>query len=205
MKRSKWLEWAQEILSIAKAGLEYCKNPFDLERYERLRRLSAEIVADHAKIDVRDAERLFAGEKGYQTPKVDVRAIVPDGDRLLLVKEADGLWALPGGWAEPNLSLKENVAKEVREEAGMTVRPRRVVAILDRNRNVDDLYPYSVYKIFVKCDLLGGEFSTNAETTEAAFFCEDEIPPLSEKRNTMEQIRMCFRHLRSDTEEVEFD
>lgn len=98
-----------------------------------------------------------------------------------------------------------NVVKEVLEESGMNVQPTKVVAILDRNRNVDDLYPYSVYKIFVKCDLLGGEFKQNVETRAAGFFLEDEIPPLSRKRTTIEQIRMCFRHIRSGQEELEFD
>ena len=203
--RSKWLEWAQQILSIAQAGLEYCINPFDLERYEKLRKLSAEIVASYANIDTQKAEQLFASDKGYQTPKVDVRAIVHDRGKLLLVKEEDDKWALPGGWAEPNLSLRENVIKEVLEESGMTVQPRKVVAILDRNRYVDDQYPYSVYKIFVKCDLLGGEFKKNVETKAAAFFHEHEIPELSRKRNTIEQIRMCFRHIHSEEEGFEFD
>ncbi|HUI72189.1 MAG TPA: NUDIX hydrolase [Spirochaetia bacterium] len=203
--RSKWLEWAQQILSIAHAGLEYSKSPFDLERYEKLRKLSAEIVATYGNIDVEKAELLFASDKGYQTPKVDVRAIVHDHGRLLLVKEHDDRWALPGGWAEPNLSLRENVVKEVLEESGMEVRPRRVVAILDRNRYADDEYPYSVYKIFVQCDWLGGEFKQNIETKAARFFPENEIPELSRTRNTIEQIRMCFRHIRSEQETVEFD
>ncbi len=202
---SKWLEWAQQILSIAQAGLEYSKGPFDLERYEKLRKLSAEIVATYATIDVEKAETLFASDKGYQTPKVDVRAVVQNEGKLLLVKEHDDRWALPGGWAEPNLSLRENVVKEALEEAGMNVRPRRVVAILDRNRYAGDLYPYSVYKVFVECDLLGGEFKQNLETRAAEFFSEDEIPELSRTRNTIEQIRMCFRHIRSEHEAVEFD
>jgi len=203
--RPKWLEWAQEILSIAQAGLEYSKNPFDLERYERLRKLSAEIVAGSAGLPLEQAEQLFSSDPGYQTPKVDVRAVVHREGKLLLVKEQDDEWALPGGWAEPHLSLRENVAKEVLEESGMTVQPRKVVAILDRNRHAGDTYPWSVYKIFVKCDLLGGEFKENIETRAAAFFREGEIPRLSRRRNTPEQIRLCFAHIRSEQAELEFD
>jgi len=142
--RARWLEWAQEMLSIAQAGLEYSKNPFDLERYEKLRKLSVEIVAQHADLPLESVEQLFASDAGYQTPKVDVRAVVHQDERLLLVRERDGEWALPGGWAEPRLSLRENVVKEVLEESGMQVRPRKVVAILDRNRHAGDVYPYSV-------------------------------------------------------------
>ncbi len=203
--RTRWLEWAQEILSIARAGLEYSKGPFDQERYERLRKLSAEIVAEYANVDLEKAENLFAGDAGYQTPKVDVRAVVHRDGALLLVKEQDGEWALPGGWAEPGLSLSQSVVKEVREESGMEVRPSKVIAILDRNRHADDVYPYSVSKIFVKCELLGGEFRQNVETRAAGYFPENEIPPLSKTRNTPEQIRLCFRHVRSDHESMEFD
>jgi len=101
--------------------------------------------------------------------------------------------------------VRENVIKEVLEESGMDVQPRRVVAILDRNRHTDDVYPYEVYKIFVKCDLLGGDFKQNVETKAVGFFLEHELPQLSKTRNTIEQIRMCFKHIHSDQEELEFD
>ncbi|HET6450690.1 MAG TPA: hypothetical protein VFI08_05230 [Spirochaetia bacterium] len=55
------------------------------------------------------------------------------------------------------------------------------------------------------CDLLGGEFTRNIETQAAGFFAEDGLPPLSRTRNTLSQVRMCFRHLRSAQEELEFD
>jgi len=202
---TRWLEWAQEMISIAQAGLEYTGNPFDKERYEKLRKLATVIVAEHAGLDLQKVEQLFASDAGYQTPKVDVRAVVQNQGKLLLVRERDGEWALPGGWAEPRLTLKENVVKEVLEESGMRVKPRKVIAIHDRNRHAGDVYPYSVYKIFVKCDLLGGEFVHNIETQAAGFFSEGALPPLSKTRNTAAQLRMCFRHLRADQEELEFD
>lgn len=75
-KDLKWLDWAKEIQAIAQAGLAYTKDDFDRERFERLRELSCEIIADYAETDFSKVKELFAGESGYQTPKVDVRAVI---------------------------------------------------------------------------------------------------------------------------------
>jgi len=205
VEKQQWLTWAQEIQSIGQAGVEYSPDEFDRERFKRLRSLAAEIISQYADISIEKATDLFAGENGYQTPKVDVRAVVPQDDRILLVKENDNKWALPGGWAEPNLSLRENVAKEVMEEAGVTIEPQAVIAILDRNRHTDDNYPYSVYKIFVRCTYLGGQFEHNIETSDAKFFSRTEIPELSITRTTMNQLLLCFDRLLDNNIETLFE
>lgn len=43
----KWLKWAIEIQSIAQTGLDYTSNDYDIERYERLREISAEIINEN--------------------------------------------------------------------------------------------------------------------------------------------------------------
>jgi ADP-ribose pyrophosphatase YjhB (NUDIX family) len=203
--QEKWLAWAQEIQSIAQAGLEYTRDPFDRERFERLRNLSVQIVSEYTGISDEKVRDLFAGETGYQTPKVDVRAVVHKEGKLLFVKELDNKWALPGGWAEPNLSLRENVSREVLEEAGVSVEPLRVLAILDRNKHTEDTYPYSVYKIFVQCRYLDGQFESNIETSDAGFFARDNIPELSIIRNTARQIDLCFESISGGSHEAIFD
>ncbi len=204
--KQQWLAWAQQLQSIAQAGLEYSKDKFDLERFAKVRELSVEILNSYTGIDTRRLTDLFANETGYQTPKVDTRAAVPKGDKLLFVRESDdGKWALPGGWAEIQLSLKENVEKEVREESGITAEAHRLIAVLDRNRYTDDDYPYSVYKIFVECRAVGGSFKPNTETTDARFFGEGELPELSALRNTESQVAMCFAFLRGTERQVVFD
>ena len=202
----KWLTWAQKMQSIAQAGIEYSQDDYDIERFEQLSEIAVEILHEYTELDSEKIQDLFANEEGYRTPKIDVRAIVPNRDRILLVQEKlDGKWALPGGWAEIDLSLKENVEKEVFEEAGITTDAREVVAILDRSKQISDPYPYSVYKIFVLCKGIDGEFRANVETTTASFFKESEIPELSETRNTIEQIEMCFIYLQSDNRLAVFD
>ena len=68
----KWLEWARELQTIAQAGLTYAKDAFDIERYEAIRLMSAEIVAAQSNTDLNRVHDLFAGEYGHPTPKVDV-------------------------------------------------------------------------------------------------------------------------------------
>ena len=100
--QDRWVAWAMEIQSLAQAGLTYGKDPYDLERYQRLREISAEMIAEKADISLEKARNLFCNETGYQTPKVDTRAAVFAGDKLLLVREKNGAWVLPGGWCDVN-------------------------------------------------------------------------------------------------------
>ncbi|MDF2880706.1 MAG: hypothetical protein K0R54_1263 [Clostridiaceae bacterium] len=190
----KWLIWAKQLQSIAQAGLEYSKDKYDLERFQQIRNLSVEILNEYTDISNDKIKDLFCNEVGYQTPKVDVRGAIFKDNKILLVKESvDGCWSLPGGWAEVNLSLKENVIKEAKEEAGVTVIPKKLIAVLDRNKNNKPISVYGIYKIFVLCELIDGDFQENIETDESGFFAMENLPPLSLGRNNKKQIAMCFK------------
>ena len=134
-KNEKWLEWAIELQSLAQAGLTYGKDVYDRERYERIRDISAEILSYKTDISVEKVKNLFCNEIGYQTPKLDTRAAVFEHEKILLVKENNGKWSLPGGWVDVNLSVKENTVKEVKEESGLDVTADRIIAIQDRDRH----------------------------------------------------------------------
>ena len=204
-KNEKWLQWAVELQSIAQAGLTYGRDKFDLERYQRLREISAEMIAHKTEISPEKVRDLFCGETGYQTPKLDTRAAVFQEDKILLVRENDGRWALPGGWVDVNVSVKENTVKEVKEESGLDVSTDGIIAVQDRSKHNLPLYAYGVCKIFVLCSLIGGEFTENIETTESRYFSEEELPPLAEEKNTPDQVRMCFQASRTKDWKVLFD
>lgn len=190
----KWLNWATKLQSIAQAGLEYSKDKYDIERFNEIRNIAADIVSQHTDLEINKVKDLFCNEVGYQTPKVDVRAAIFKEDKILLVKESlDGSWSLPGGWADVGLSVKENVIKESFEEAGVNVEPERIIAIQDRNKNNEPISAYSIYKIFVLCKLTSGEFKENIETEESGFFSLENLPNLSEGRNNKKQIELCFK------------
>ena len=122
-KNEKWLQWAVELQSIAQAGLFYGKDKFDRERYEQIRTIAAEMISYKTEIPVEKVKDLFCNEEGYQTPKLDTRAAIFEGEKVLLVKENNGTWSLPGGWVDVDISVKENVIKEVKEEAGLDELP----------------------------------------------------------------------------------
>jgi ADP-ribose pyrophosphatase YjhB (NUDIX family) len=191
--KEKWLEWAARLQSIAQAGLTFGENRYDLDRYSQIRAISVEILHEYTGISYEKIENLFTSETGYQTPKVDIRASVIKGNKILMVREkTDDTWSLPGGWADVNTSVSESAARECLEEAGAVVIPVRIIAIHQADRHYDFPYPYTVYKIFVECRLSEISFRENTETLEAGFFALDSLPPLSFERNTREQIEMCF-------------
>ena len=80
-KNEKWLQWAVKLQSIAQAGLYYGKDKFDLERYEQIRDIAAEMISYKSEIPVEKVKDLFCNEIGYQTPKLDTRAAVFKEDR----------------------------------------------------------------------------------------------------------------------------
>ena len=201
----RWLDWAVELQSLAQAGIHYTKDPYDEERFERIREIAAEMIAHKSEIPLDKVKDLFCCEIGYQTPKLDTRAAIFQDGKILLVQENDGRWSLPGGWCDVNVSVAENTVKEVREEAGLEVSADRIIAVQDRAKHNLPVYAYGVCKVFVQCTATGGKFEKNIETTECRYFSPDELPELAEEKNTSEQIKLCFAAYHSDDWEAQFD
>lgn len=202
----KLIKLAIEIQSIAQAGIAYTENPYDVERYERLRDISAEIISEKSDINLEKVKDLFCGETGYQTPKIDTRGAIFKDDKILLVHENNGTWSLPGGWCDVLESVKSNTEKEIREESGLEAKAVKLIAVQDRNKHNEPYYVYSVCKVFVLCELIGGEFKENLETTEIKYFGIDELPEnLANAKNNKEQILMCFEAYKNPNWETQFD
>ena len=202
----RWLKWAMEIQSLAQSGLAYTQNKYDIERYERLREISAEILSEKTSLNLDKVKNLFCNEKGYQTPKLDTRAAIFKGNKILLVHENNGTWALPGGWCDVLESVKSNTEKEVKEETGLDAKAVKIISIQDRNKHNKPAYPYGVCKVFVLCDILGGEFIENIETTGTQYFSLDDLPSnLAEEKSNKEQIEMCFNAYYDKNWQTQFD
>ena len=188
------------VQRIAQAGLAYGKNEYDLERYEELRDIAAQMVAINTDIPVEIVKMHFCNEDGYQTPKVDTRAVIFQDGKILLVHEKNGTWALPGGWCDVDQSIASNIEKETKEEAGLEVKADQVIAVQDWRKHNKCNLPYGVVKIFVQCNVIGGNFQENIETTESKYFTKEELPEnLAVEKVTKEQIRMCFEAYESDS------
>lgn len=190
---------AQRLQAMARTGLTFAKDRYDLERYEDLEGLAARLMAlGDADLQARLHEA-FAREVGYATPKVDVRGVVLRGGRVLLIQEPmDGLWTLPGGWADVGESPSESVVKEVREESGLHVRADRLLGVVDRNRHGYPPYPFHAYKLFFRCVEVGGAPGPGADALAVDFFDPDDLPPLSLSRNLPETIRWAVQAATSD-------
>lgn len=188
----KWLDWAIELQALAQAGLFYSKDIYDIERFQRIRQIAAQMLVSPSGLPLERVEDLFCGETGYQTPKLDTRAAVFQQDKILLVQENNGLWSLPGGWVDTNLSVGENAVKEVKEEAGLDVRADFIIAVQDRKKHNPELSAFGITKVFFLCTILGGSFQPNSETIASGFFSMENLPPLAENKTTAEQIKMCF-------------
>ncbi len=205
-----WLRWARKLDAIAQAGLTYCENNFDRERYAQLRALAGEILAAQTGADPALVNGWFAAQPGYATPKVDVRAACfRDGELLLAQERSDGRWCLPGGWADVGDAPSVSAEREVLEETGYLARAKALIGVYDANRNHDDGKPLSYhhgYKLIFACELLGGApVPANHEILGSGFFSPGDIPPLSEARTNRPQIEACFAHLVDPAAPARFD
>ena len=204
----KWLEWGRQLQALAQNGLAYSNNPYDIERYQQLQSIAADMMAAHTGAESSYIRDLFSREQGYATPKIDVRGAVFKDNKILLVKEKeDGCWTLPGGWADIGDSPRSAVEREIYEESGYQTQATKLVAVYDRNhsRHGHPPFVYHVYKLFFLCQLLSGVPTTSIETEEIGFFGAQEIPELSLNRVVPSQIARLFEHYRDLNLQTDFD
>lgn len=204
MTASTLLLHAQRLQALAQAGLAYPSTAYDVERYEEIRAISVQLLHQLAPDEpLEKLTQLFASETGYQTPKVDVRAVLFRGqEEVLLVQEKiDGnRWALPGGWADVGYTPFEVAVKEAHEETGFEVRAVRLLALLDKKCHPHPPQPWYIYKAFVLCEIVGGTLlASTPETTGARWVREEEISTLalSVDRNTASQLHTLFEFARN--------
>jgi ADP-ribose pyrophosphatase YjhB (NUDIX family) len=206
MTEPAWLPMGRELRAIAQIGLTFSKDPFDRQRFERIRELGATLIAEGAGIDAAGLLELFREDAGYATPKVDVRGAAFRGDAILLVREvSDGKWTLPGGWADVNQTPAECVVREVAEESGFTARAVKLAAVHDYQKRNAPRHLDSIYKLFFICELTGGSARPSDETSEVGFFTLQDLPPLSLGRTNPGQIELMFRHAENPELPADFD
>jgi ADP-ribose pyrophosphatase YjhB (NUDIX family) len=202
----QWLAWARELQALSQTGLTYSQNEYDRERYQRLGEIAAEIVQDHTGLPPAETLADFRVQPGYATPKVDVRgAVVQDGRILLVQERVDGRWCMPGGWADVGAAPSEMVVREVWEESGFQVQPRKMVGVYDANSGREPQAFYHAYKLLFLCEITGGEARPSYETLAVAFFSFDDLPPLSWNRTNERHLRDVQAHLANGGLDATFD
>lgn len=194
----RWMEWAREIQAISQIGLAFSENEWDTQRYRRLTEIAGEIVHVHTGLPRKSVMQGFLTQLGYATPKVDVRgAVVRNGGILLVQEHTDGLWCMPGGWADVGSSPSEMIVREVWEESGFEVIPERIIGMYDANRTRAPLEFYHAYKIVFLCTITGGEARSSNETLAVDFFSFDDLPPLSTERTNRRHLVDVLAHLQN--------
>lgn len=203
---SKIKAWAKEIRAIAQTGLEYGKDVFDKERYEQLNALSNEMLSTISGKTVPEINKLLPIETGYATPKVAVRGLIFNKEKILMVKEtADGCWTLPGGWCDIGITASENVVKEIEEETGLKTRASRLLALFDQTKYRPSITLQHIYTAYFQCHIIEGKLRGSIETTDVAFFSLDNLPPLSKERMTKEQLEKVISVAKANNHPPYFD
>lgn len=202
----RWLEWAREIQELCQTGLAFTQSDYETQRYERLIEIAADIVSAKTAAEKEELVGNFSFQPGYATAKIDVRGAVVREGRILLVQERqDERWCMPGGWADVGELPSAMVAREVREESGYEVEPRKVLGVFDANRGGRPLEFYHAFKIIFLCDIIGGEPRASDETMAVDFFSFDDLPPLSSQRTNERHLDEVRAHLADPHRPAAFD
>ncbi|MEO0594867.1 MAG: NUDIX hydrolase [Chloroflexota bacterium] len=207
MSLPRWLDWVRRLQSAAQAGFQYNNDPYDQERYEQVRTVASEIAAEHSQQSAEQVENIYRHEKGYATPKIDVRGVVfNENDEILLVKEASaGAWTLPGGWADVWDTPSQAVEREIQEESGYTAKVNKVLAVYDRDTQGHPTYEFAIWKLYFLCDLTGGEAKTSVETTGVGFFAMDDLPLIDTGRTLEKNLRHFYTQYKNPSLPTDFD
>lgn len=208
MQEIKLIESIKRIRAIADIGLLYAPTDFDLDRYTELRQLSTSMLADLISQPLQRVENFYLPVTEYPTVKVDVRGMVLNADKkiLLVQEQSDGGWSLPGGWADIGFSPSEVVKKEVWEESGLEVTPKRLMAVFDKKCHPHPPQPYYLYKLIIYCDMKKEDtLHKGFDILNADFFDIDKLPELSQNRILESQIKIVYGRLLAGEQEALFD
>ena len=191
MKYEEFYDFVVKVHSIAKIGLTYSKDPYAIDNYEELNRISKEMLEKFMEVKF-DKPSMFTKEV-YPTPNISVRTLIGNGkNQILLVREANtGFWSFPGGWAELYDSPKEAAYNEVVQETGVKPEITRLIGVLNRLTHKTDK-PVPEYVIIFEGKVNDDDYSKHChEITEVKFFDITNLPEMS-KKLSKEELDMIF-------------
>ncbi len=188
------LDISQRLKALADIGMLYTENPFDRERYEEIQELSFALMQLGCNHSLQELKSIFPLVADYPTVKVDLRALVLDADKkILLVRESmDGKWSLPGGWADIGFSAKEAIVKECSEEAGLTVIVKHLIAVFDKRMHPHPPEPNYAYKMIFYCEPRSGVLKPGFDILDVGYFDIHNLPDLSLNRILPAQIKSLY-------------
>lgn len=194
---------ADELRGIANLGLHFAQDEYDLERYQKVLKISASIVA--ALEERPPAEVLGAYEENlmHVSPLIGAGAVVYNDHKILLIKRHDdGLWAIPGGLVEIGETAAEAAQRELLEEVGIKAKIKRLLGVFD-SRIWKSKTRMQLFHFVFQAEADNPTPQTSSEALEVGYFSEGELPPLSPGHDL--RIPYFFRQLRGEMQIPYFD
>jgi mutator protein MutT len=132
-------------------------------------------------------------------PLVGVGAVVVHDGRVLLVRRGKeplrGRWMVPGGTLEWGETLEEAVVREVEEETGLRVKPREMVAVLDRIHRAGGAVVHHFVIVDYLCDLVSGTLRAGSDAEDAALVPLADLPAYDVPDKALEVVEEGLRRL----------
>lgn len=193
-----------ELRNIARNGLTYSTNSYDIERYQRLLDITSQTYSEALDIPSAEVRSRLTAELGYITPKVGADGAIFDEDgRILLVRRTDdGRYCIPGGWVDPNESPAEAAVREVYEETGFTAHMLRLVDVFTRKPSAE-FGPHTAIAVVYLCEITGGEAQESHETTDIGYWSIEDVPAWHGPHYQYAlAARDCWRHFQSSAHQL---
>ena len=130
-------------------------------------------------------------------PVVGVGAVVIHEGRVLLIRRGKeplrGRWLVPGGTVELGETLEEALVREVEEETGLRVKPRKMLTIFDRIHREDSQVVYHYVIVDYLCDFLSGHPRAGSDAEDVAMATPADLPKFDLPAKAMEVVLDGFR------------
>ncbi len=171
------LRMADELRAMTNLSLSYTKDPYQIERYQRILEIAAQLAELSAQDASPELRALILHDRRYITPYSVVETAVFDEEgRLLLMQRADnGTWGLPGGACDVGEAPSTGAAREVWEETGCIVEIDHLLGIFD-SRHAGEETLHHLYIFLFHGRLIDGTPRLTRETRDVRWFAQTEIP-----------------------------
>jgi ADP-ribose pyrophosphatase YjhB (NUDIX family) len=168
--QKNYLDLLDQLRSIAQLGLNYSKDPYDLERYHRLMALACAEYSELTGLEPDSIRERFSRELGYITPKLGVQGALFDAEGKLLLEQRkdDSLWGLPSGWVEAGEGPETALVREFREEAALEVEPVKMLGFYTRLPG-EYRQPHSSVHVLYLCRYISGSLRKSHESLDMVY------------------------------------
>jgi 8-oxo-dGTP pyrophosphatase MutT (NUDIX family) len=173
--------WADQIRDMAATGLNFSSDPYDIDRYLKLREIAIEMTALANDSSVPELDPLRETIFTRMTPILaGAAAVIDESGEILLIQRSDSmLWNMPGGALEVGETPAAGITRETYEESGIRVKPIALVGIYD-SAVWDGPGLQQIYKFTLLCKPINRhkpDLPPHAhETINVDWFVEDDLP-----------------------------